>query len=348
MQFFDGHNDTILKLYMNKNIDFFSESCEGHLDIVRARRAGFAGGFFAVFPPPHKGLSVPNPEDYLTEEGYDAPLAEAADHGACLKVTNEMVNLLYHLEERANGDFIIVKDRKQLKKAVKKGKMVSILHFEGAEAIKKDLSNLESFHKKGLRSLGLVWSRPNDFGQGVPYRFPSTPDIGPGLSEAGIHLVKKCNELGIMLDTSHLNEQGFWDVVKYSNAPIVATHSNAHALCPISRNLTDKQLAAVRDTNGLVGVTFSVNMLRKDGKMNHTTTSDEIIAHIRYIADTIGIEHVALGSDFDGTTIPDQMKDVTGVPQVFELLKQEGFSTKELKMIAQDNWIRVLNETWKS
>ncbi|WP_371809575.1 dipeptidase [Halobacillus sp. Marseille-Q1614] len=346
--FFDGHNDTILKLYMNKDMDFFKESNQGHLDEARAKRAGFSGGFFAIFPPPHADLSVPNPEEHLTEKGYDAPLAEPADHEACLKVTNDMVELLYSIEAQSNERLNIVKNITELRKTLKNEQMAAILHFEGAEAIKPDLSNLESFYKKGLRSIGLVWSRPNSFAQGVPYRFPSTPDIGSGLSEAGVNLVKKCNNLGIMLDTSHLNENGFWDVVKHSDAPIVATHSNAHSLCPISRNLTDEQLEAVRESNGVVGITYSVNMLRTDGKMNQKTSLDEVAAHIRYITDTIGIDHVALGSDFDGTTLPYDMKDVTGVPKVFELLKEQGFSEEDLKKVAQDNWIRVLNETWKS
>ena len=129
-----------------------------------------------------------------------------------------------------------------------RGSLAAVLHIEGAEAIDPELDALEVLHAAGLRSLGPVWSRPNLFGHGVPFRFPSSPDTGPGLTDAGKALVRACNELRLMLDLSHLNEAGFWDVAALSQAPLVASHSNAHALCPCSRNLTDKQLDAIRAT----------------------------------------------------------------------------------------------------
>ncbi|MEY8840506.1 dipeptidase, partial [Cribrihabitans sp. XS_ASV171] len=120
------------------------------------------------------------------------------------------------------------------------GRMAAIFHIEGAEAIDPDLHMLDVFHAAGLRSLGPVWSRPTLYGHGVPFRFPSGPDTGAGLTDLGLRLVRRCNELGIMLDLSHLNEAGFWDVARQSSAPLVASHSNAHAICPHSRNLTDR------------------------------------------------------------------------------------------------------------
>ncbi len=104
--------------------------------------------------------------------------------------------------------------------------------------------------------MALVWSRPTVFASGVPFKFPSTPDTGPGLTEAYRALVRACNRLGIMIDLSHLNEKGFWDVAALSQAPLVATHSNAHAICPSTRNLTDKQLDAIKEFDGMVGLNF--------------------------------------------------------------------------------------------
>ena len=112
------------------------------------------------------------------------------------------------------------------------GNLAAVLHIEGAEAIDPELEALEVFYAAGLRSLGPVWSRPNVFGHGVPFRFPSSPDTGPGLTDAGKELVRACNRLRIMLDLTHLNEAGFWDVAALTDAPLVATHSNVHALCP--------------------------------------------------------------------------------------------------------------------
>jgi membrane dipeptidase len=147
--------------------------------------------------------------------------------------------------------------------------LATILHFEGAEAIDPQLNALEVFYQAGLRSLGLVWSRPTAFGHGVPFAFPHSPDTGPGLTDAGKQLVRACNRLGIMIDLSHLNEQGFWDVAELTNAPLVATHSNAHALCASSRNLTDKQLDAIKESDGMVGLNFAVCFLREDGANDH-------------------------------------------------------------------------------
>src|SRR5213076_3622570 len=134
--------------------------------------------------------------------------------------------------------------------------VTAIVHFEGADPLAPDLSDLHRWYERGLRSVGLVWSRPNAFAEGVPFRFPSSPDTGPGLTAAGRDLVRACNRLGILVDLSHINEQGFWDVARLSAAPLVATHSAAHSLCPSTRNLTDKQLEAIKASEGMVGLTF--------------------------------------------------------------------------------------------
>ena len=114
--------------------------------------------------------------------------------------------------------------------------LAPVLHIEGAEAIDPNFELLDVLYEAGVRSLGPVWSRPNAFGHGVPFRRPSSPDTGPGLTDLGKELIGACNRLGILIDLSHLNERGFWDVAAISNAPLVATHSNAHALSPHSRN----------------------------------------------------------------------------------------------------------------
>src|SRR5262249_45235509 len=145
------------------------------------------------------------------------------------------------------------------------------------------LDLLEVYYAMGLRSVGPVWSRPNDFGEGVPYLFPHSPDTGPGLTDAGKALVRACNQLGIVVDVSHLNEKGFWDIAASSSAPLVATHSNAHALTPTPRNLTDRQLDAIKESGGIVGVNFAVGFLRADGRELADTQMERIVAHFRYL-----------------------------------------------------------------
>ena len=171
--------------------------------------------------------------------------------------------------------------------------------------------------------------------------------MGPGLTDAGKALVRACNELGILLDLSHLNEMGFWDVEKISEAPLVATHSCVHALCPSPRNLTDKQLDAIGASGGLVGINFAVKFLRKDGEGNPDTPLGDLVQHFRYIADRIGVDHLAIGSDFDGTTVPSEIGDVTGLPRLLAALRGGGFDEEALKKITLENWLRILSLTWK-
>jgi membrane dipeptidase len=119
-----------------------------------------------------------------------------------------------------------------------------------------------------------------------------------------------------------------------------------HALCPHSRNLTDRQLDAIRDTGGLAGINFGVLFLRDDGVRDPNTSLDLLVRHVAYIAERIGIDHVALGSDFDGTTIPTEMKDAAGLPRLAEALRRNGFNDAEMKKIAYENWVSVLERSW--
>jgi membrane dipeptidase len=224
-------------------------------------------------------------------------------------------------------------------------RVAAVCHFEGAEAIDPELRALDLYYEAGLRSLGLVWSRPNRFATGVPFAFDRTPDIGPGLTAAGRELVRRCNNLGIIIDLSHLNEAGFWDVAKGSRSPLVASHSNAWSLCKSSRNLTDEQLAAVRDSGGLVGVNFGVPFLRSDGGSTEETPMSLIGDHLEYLAERLGIEGVGFGSDFDGVTIPKELGSVRGLPPLMEHLRKRGWSDDELSKITHGNWIRVFRET---
>jgi membrane dipeptidase len=225
---------------------------------------------------------------------------------------------------------------------------VAVLHLEGAEAIDPSLEALDLWHAAGLRSLGPVWSRPNAFAHGVPFISPSTPDTGPGLTAAGRGLVRRCAELGILVDLSHLNEAGFWDVARAELGPLVATHSAAHALCATSRNLTDDQLDAVGGSEGLVGIVFACPFLRSDFADDPDTPLELIATHAAYVAERIGVAHVALGSDFDGATIPAPLGDAAGIPRVLGALAQVGFSDSEIAAIAWQNWRRVLEAWWSA
>ncbi|HUS16165.1 MAG TPA: membrane dipeptidase, partial [Chloroflexia bacterium] len=167
-----------------------------------------------------------------------------------------------------------------------------------------------------------------------------------GLSEAGHALVRACNRLGIMIDLAHLNAAGFWDVARISDAPLVATHTAAHALCPSTRNLTDAQLEAIAATDGLVGLSFTVSDLRADGAHNADTPLTDMVRHIDHLVRQVGIDRVALGSDFDGTTVPVAIGDVSGLPHLFSALGAAGYDDVALRKLAHENWLRVLGLTW--
>jgi membrane dipeptidase len=218
----------------------------------------------------------------------------------------------------------------------------AILHLEGAEPVDGDLGR---WYERGVRSLGIVWSRPNAYGHGVPFRFPGGPDIGPGLTERGRELVHECNELGIVVDCAHLNERGFFDVARISTAPLVVSHAGVHAICPIPRSVTDRQLDAIRDSGGLLGVVFDTAMTRADADIVADTPLETIASHIRYAADRIGVEHVALGSDFDGCHPPAALSDVTKMQALRDVLD---WNDDELHALAHGNWLRVLRATWRA
>jgi len=334
---FDGHNDVLLRLRrdgLNSVNAFLNGEAAGHIDLPRARRGGLAGGLCAVF--------IPSPDQPRDGNGdFPAPSQPQA-----LNETLAMFRLLLAIEAQSDGAVKVCRSANDIRSSIADGRFAAVFHIEGAEAIAADLDALHVLHQAGLRTLGPVWSRPNVFAYGVPFRFPSTPDIGPGLTDAGKDLIRACNELRIMIDLSHMNEQGFWDIARLSKAPLVASHSNAHAISPHSRNLTDKQLDAIRDTGGLVGINFGVLFLRDDGVRNADTPIELLVRHIAYIAERIGIEHVALGSDFDGTTIPQSLGDASGLPKLIDALRAHGFDDQALGMIAHENWIRVLERIW--
>jgi membrane dipeptidase len=352
---FDGHNDTLTRIRHEPRASrrsFLERSDEGHIDLVRAREGGLAGGFFAIFTTSRNWERLVSP--LLAEDGSEVPggtsvsLPPKLAHRTALRFTVAVMSDLFQLERDSGGGLTVVKTADQLDKCIAQGTFGAILHIEGAEAIDSGLESLYVFYAAGLRSLGPVWSRPNAFASGVPFDFPRTPDIGPGLTAAGRRLVKACNELGVLLDLSHLNEKGFWDVARLSDAPLVATHSNAHAISPSPRNLTDAQLDEVARTDGVVGLNFHVGFLRADGDFEAAakTSMSEIVRHARYISDRIGPRHVALGSDFDGATMPYDLPDATALPKLLHLLRGDGFSESEVRAIASDNWRRVVRSTW--
>jgi membrane dipeptidase len=337
---FDGHNDALTR----DDADRLATGRDGgHLDLPRMEVGGMRGGIFAVFTPygPDFGHElVPGPDGAV--QWVQAP---PIGHELAAAHASAAAGRLLALERA--GAVRVARDVTDVDAAREGGPPVAVLHLEGAEAIDPGLEALELWYAAGLRSLGPVWSRPNAFAHGVPFVFPSSPDTGPGLTPAGRRLVQRCASLGVLVDLSHLNEAGFWDVARLEVGPLVASHSGAHALSGCSRNLTDAQLDAIGASGGLVGIVFACPFVRADFADDVDTPLSAIAAHARYVADRIGVAGVALGSDFDGATMPAALGDVTGLPRLVEALAAAGFSDAEIHAIAWENWRRVLEQWWR-
>jgi membrane dipeptidase len=299
----DGHNDALLRIWRNGG-SLLERSEDGHLDVPRMREGGVVAGFFAMFVPAQDDVPAdPRSRVIPTDDGYEVSQEEPLPFARGARIADE----LFVLAER---ELHIIRTADDLERCIAGEAVGAILHFEGAEPIEPDLANLETWIERGLRSLGIVWSRHNAFGHGVPFRYPGTPDTGPGLTKEGRALVRACNELGVVVDLAHATERTFFDTAELSSAPLVVSHTGAHALCPIPRSLTDAQLDVVRESGGVAGVVFDTVMTRSDGDRVLDTPLSTIAAHIEHMAERMGVEHVALGSDFDGCFPPAALSDV--------------------------------------
>ena len=365
---FDGHNDTVLSLLGGRS--FFERDDAGgeaarrgaprgdrgnvgspsHIDLPRAAAGGLGGGFFAVFvPDPSVPIDPADVPDDVIDDVYGDPARMPPRmpldyaQGFAIRALGKLIRL----ERESDGAVVVVRTAAELESALTSGTFAVELHLEGAEPIDPGLEALPAFYAAGLRSIGPVWSRSNVFASGVPFQFGVSPDTGPGLTDAGRALIAACNELGILVDVSHLNEKGFWDIAGMTRHPIVATHCGAHALAASTRNLTDKQLDAIGDSDGVVGINFHVGFLHPEGSSDGRETSlTRICDHLDYVAGRIGIEHVALGSDFDGATMPTDLGDAAGLPALMAELRRRGHDDAALTAIATGNWLRVFRATW--
>lgn len=343
---FDGHNDYLQRaVAAGADADrmWLQGDGTGHIDLPRLRRGGMAGGFFAVWIPD------PDPGDVagivLLKENppFDLPLPPPVDSRTALPQAFAQAAALLALER--GGTLSICRSAAEIRAAMEAGRIAAILHMEGAEPL-ADLDALHVWHAIGLRSLGFVWSRPTAYGQGVPFAFPSSPDRGEGLTERGRALVRECNALRIIIDLSHLNEKGCDDVARLSDAPLVATHSGAHAVCPSSRNLTDRQLRQIADSGGVVGLNFNTGFLAPDGRREPFRGFGPMLRHLDHLLGILGEEGVALGSDFDGAVMPADLPDAAAMPRLLEAMLAHGYGRDLVERIAWRNWLSLAERSW--
>lgn len=336
---FDGHNDALTRLWLSDHLDpvhaFVHERLVGHLDLKRCQEAGFIGGMFAIFLPPYSYMQQHHPNKLFDPNASD--FTQQQIEQICL----EQLDLAHQLAQYSKN-IKICTSVQNIQDCLAEQKLAIILHMEGAEALQQNPDLLDVFYERGLRSIGPLWNRPSRFGHGLNAKFPHSPDTGAGLTSDGKDFIKRCADKKMVIDVSHMNEKAFWNTVDILQQPIVATHSNSHALCPQARNLTDPQLKAIRESKGMVGVNFDVAFLRSDGQRNADTSIDVILEHLEYLMDHLGEEHVGFGSDFDGALIGTELEDVTGLYRLIERMQQRGYSKTLIENICLNNWVRVL------
>ncbi|MEM9811812.1 MAG: dipeptidase [Pseudomonadota bacterium] len=327
---FDGHNDVLSRLWRAGTHTSFLTGRDGAIDVEKARAGGFAGGFFAIFVPSPRQAHVPEPP--TPGSAMPAVLAQAR---ICLALERD-------------GALRLCRTAEDVRTTISTGPLAAVLHLEGAEAIGPDLDALHVLYAAGLRSIGPVWSRPNIFGHGVPFKCPADPDIGPGLTDAGIALVREAEALGMVIDLSHLNAAGVDDVARVTEGPLIATHSNAHAICPHSRNLTDRQLSLIAERDGMVGLNFASGFLRPDGRMTSEVSLEIVLRHLDHLIGVLGEDRVGLGSDYDGAIVPADLKTAADLPVLRALMRDHGYTPALIAKLTHENWIAALSRAWRT
>jgi len=309
---FDGHCDTILEVINHKR-SLGSRTLVGHLDIPRMKEGGVDVQFFAVF----------------IEDIYKPDRS--------LKRTLQLIDCFYKEIEKNQDDISLVTNYNQIEEVNSAGKIAAILSIEGGEALEGDLGVLRVLYKLGVRLLTLTWNQRNQIADGI-----GESRTGSGLTKFGLKVIDEMNRLGMLIDVSHLSETGFWDVIKRSKAPIVASHSNCYALCPHLRNLKDEQIKALAGKSGVIGITFVPNFLTQEKRK---TTVEDVVKHIDYLVEKVGVDYIGLGSDFDGTGgLPLGLEGVDKVPNITGELLDRGYKEKDIKKILGENFLRVFKE----
>ena len=311
----DGHTDVLYSLPMQQR-KFHQESEKGHVDLPRIRKSNVSAMFFAIFP----GIN-----QYFV-----------------LKGARNLVDLV----EEPKNELMFIKKFSDLEKAEKENKVGVIFHIEGVGGFDTEFHILNLLYHLGLRSFGITWSDSNIFGSGSSF-MPGAPIDTRGITAEGRELILEANKLGVIVDVSHLSDKSFWDVLEVTKKPIIASHSCCRAISPHVRNLTDEMLKALADNGGVIGINFANAFLREDCGREADTPYTKIIDHIDHVAKLVGPDHVGFGSDFDGTGVPDEVKDVTGFNKLVKELERRKYSEEDINKICHGNFKRIFEKVWK-
>ncbi len=319
--YFDAHSDIWG--------DITQRRLDGETNVFHRRhyekfvKGGIEGSFFVIWVDPP----------------YDADYA---------KRTGEIMQAIRD-ESRECSDYQIVRNYEEMMAAKEAGKIYVFIGVEGMAYVGEDLSKIDEYYEFGAREGMLCWNESNALASGA------SSEIYEGLTDTGKAAVKKMQDLGMIVDVSHLNVAGFWDIMDLATAPVIASHSNASALCAHQRNLTDDQLKAIAATGGVVGLNAYNQFIDLDPRKSNVRRLAE---HAYHMADVMGIDHVGCGFDFidifdsgesfnDNGYFTDGLRSCTEVPALFRCLEELGFSKEDRDKIAYGNFQRVVKEVLK-
>ena len=306
MIFSDAHCDTIT-LSMKKNENIFKNSY--HIDIKRMMESGLNHlQFFSIF--------------------YDSMLVE--------DIYQSVNQAISYFKEQVNiysNDITLCCNYKDILTAFSDSKISSFLTIEGGEAIKDDLSLINYFYDQGVRSICLTWNHKNNIGSGV------YSDFDENITPFGVDVIKRMNDLGMIVDVSHLSEKSFWDVISHSSQPIIASHSNSKKICPHIRNLSNEQILGIKKTGGFIGINLYPCFLA----INCEAGILDIIKHIEHIAGIAGEDILGMGCDFDGVDcLPHNINGIEDVNILIDELFKLNYSDDQIKKITGDNLLRII------
>lgn len=304
----DAHCDTALSVYENKS-DLYKNHFQ--LDIQRLLDYGKRVQFFAAFANPVRFRN-----NTLTR-------------------VLSILDVVHEAESRYSDKLSICLNAQDIEMTLKQGKVAALLTVEGGECLNGELSILRQLYRIGVRSMLLAWNHRNLLGDGAEEPF------GTGLSLFGKQVIEEMNKLGMIVDVSHLCEASFHDALAVSSKPVIASHSNAKAVCDNLRNLTDHQLIDLKNINGVVGINFYPYFLNNTNK----ASIEHIIRHIEHICTITGENHIGIGSDYDGIECtPDELESTHKMYLLFDRLAQLNYSNTQIEKLAGLNFLRVIKQ----
>lgn len=308
MLIIDAHCDTALSAY-EQDTELFRNRF--HLDIERLLQSCERVQFFAAFSDPVK----------FRNNALARVLA--------------IIDKVYLAQEQHGDQFAVCVNTQEIGRALKIGKVAAILSVEGGECLNGELSILRQLYRLGVRSMLLAWNHRNLLADGAQEEY------GSGLTGFGRQVVKEMNRLGMIIDVSHLCEASFHDVMSLSSKPVIASHSNARAICDNVRNLNNSQLSSIQNNGGVIGINFYPWFLNNTDK----ASMDDVIRHIEYICSVTGENHIGIGADYDGIECtPEGLEGAQCIPALFERLSQLNYSTALIEKIAGLNFMRVIRQ----